>query len=143
MADLVGKVLLYGDGKHDRVNLPVASATAIVKGEFVCWEAGYITKMDAASDDATFVGVSEMDHAANAGIVNLTVITKCVVLAPATTASYSFGAALKYNTGGYLEAAGGADTIAHAWEDNGTTSITSLKVMVDTYHLGKLFLVSA
>lgn len=143
MADLVGKILLYGDGKLDRVNLPVASATAIVKGEFVCWEAGYVTKMDAATDDAVFVGVSEMDHAANSGITNLTIITNCIVLAPATSASYAFGAGMKYNTGGYLEADGAANTICHVVEDNGTASVASLKVMVDTYHLGKLFLVSA
>ena len=143
MADLVGKILLYGDGKLDRVNLPIASATAIVKGEFVCYESGYVTKMDADTDDATFVGISEMDHPANSGITGITVITNCIVLAPVSTASYAFAAGMKYATSGSLVADGGANTICHAIEDNGTTSKTSLKVMVDTYKLGKLFLVSA
>lgn len=143
MADLVGKILLYGDGKLDRVSVPIATATAVVKGEFVCYEAGYVTKMDAATDDATFIGVSEMDHPANSGATDLTIITNCVVLTPATTASYSFGSGVKYNTGGYVEADGAANTIGHVWANYGTASVTSLKIMVDTYKLGKFFLVSA
>ena len=143
MADLVVSILQYGDGKFDRVYVPIESGTVMSKGEAVCFEAGYATAMDAAADDATFLGIAEQAHASAADHSYIVVLTKVIVDSPVESASYTFAEGMKYNTSGTLEADGGANTIAHVWEQTGTTTMTTLKVMIDTVNLGKLFGVDA
>lgn len=139
MADLVVKIRKYSDGKLDRLMIPIASATAIVKGEALSYESGNAVKVDASTDDATFIGISDDDHLANSGATKISCIINCVADAPVQSASYTLGQGLKYNTAGTLEGTTGADLIAWSLEDTATTSVTTLKVLFDVPAIGKLF----
>ena len=143
MADLQASCILQpGDPIFGRVTLAKkTAATNIQKGDFVKLTTGEIEVVSGATDDATFLGVCSMKSEDADGPTNLLIYTQCIVECPMESAAYAFGAGLKYNTNGTLEADGSANTIAFAWETKGTT--TSLKVLVDVIALGKLFTVSA
>ena len=144
MVDIkVTQIRQHGDGIFDI--RPLAKKTAaddIQKGDLLKLTTGKVEKMDNVTDDSTFVGVADMKSEDANGPSIISVRLKCIVLAPVESAAYAFGAGLKGNfTNGTLEADGGANTIAHAWETKATT--TSLHVMIDVINLQKLFAVSA
>jgi hypothetical protein len=144
MADIKAtKILQFGDGKYDRMTLAKKTAADVIeKGDLLKVTTGEVEKTANVTDDSTFGGVCAMDSADANGPQNILFYLRAICEMPMESAAYNFGAGLKGNyTNGTLEADGGANTIAHAWETKATT--TSLKVMFDVLNLAKLFTVSA
>lgn len=142
MANTQTIIRLMGDEKIGRLTVPVESATVINAGMFVSYESGYGVDLDAQADDATFLGVAEGQTKAGE-TDDISVITEGVFQCPVTSAAYTIGQALHFNAStGSLEDAT-ANSIAWAWEDTGGISVTTLKILVDTPGLAKLFSISA
>lgn len=141
------KIRLVPDNITGRVVVPVADDTVINPGDFVSYESGKAVLLDAATEDASFLGVAEGASGNNVLYppTHINVLLKAVVEAPVASAAYTVGAALSYNeTNKNLEvASGNANTIAWAFEDTEGVSVTSLKVLVDVTKLGKLFAIGA
>ncbi len=143
MADLQATVIYQpGDSIFGRVTLPKKTAADDIQiGDFLMSDgANGVEKMTADTDDATFVGVCAMLSKDADGPQILLIYTQCIVEVPVTSASYNFGAGLKWVTGA-LVADGSVNTIAWAWET--TSTVTSLKVLVDVLALQKLLPVGA
>ena len=143
MADLQASNISFpGDPIFGRVTLAKKTAADDIQvGDFLSSDgANGVFKMTADTDDATFVGVSGTLSADATATQLILVYTQCICECPVTSAAYAFAAELKWVTAG-LVASGGANGIAHAWETKGTT--TTLKVMVDSMLLAKLFAVTA
>ena len=135
------EILLFGDGKFDRLTLPKKTAGDDLQiGDLLKLTAGEIEKMAADTDDATFIGICGTLSADAAGPSQILVYLKCVIQMPMTSATYLAGAGLKWVSAA-LVADGAANTIAHAW-DSGTT-VTTLRVLIDVINLQKVFPVSA
>jgi len=145
MADLIASIILQmGKPIFGRVTLPKASAAEeVLKGVFLKSTAGVVAPVAGATDDATFCGIAAMLSADAEGPLNVLVYTRCIVEVPMTAASYIFGQDLKYKTDGTLEDAGGANTIAWAWETKTVGAGGTLKVLVDVVMLAKLFTIVA
>jgi hypothetical protein len=142
------KIRLVPDNMTGRVAVPVAADTVLNPGDFVSYESGKAVLLDAATEDATFIGVAEGASGNNVLFqpTHINVLLKAVVEAPVASAAYTVGQALAYNeTSGVLEVTATSDsnTIAWAFEDTEGTSVTSLKVLIDVVKLGKLFAVGA
>jgi len=147
MADLKATVIYqYGDLLFGRVTLPKKTAAdAIEIGDFLVWDASNdgVEKVDAAADDATFVGISGCDSADADGVQDILVYTQAIVEVPAESAQYKFGAGLLYNTNGTVADDAGANTIGWVWEKDTGASATSVKMYFNTASLAKLFEVNA
>lgn len=136
------KVRKENDYKINTQTLPVETATVISKGDLVSYESGYAVLVDAAADDATFVGVSM--SATKAGEVEPIVIQmQCIAEATVDSAAYTYGQSLTIGTGTGALADGGANTIAWSVIDTASVDVTSLKILVDVTKLGKIFPVNA
>jgi len=136
------KLRIMGDDQLDRISVPIESATVVASGDLISYEGGYAVKLDAAAEDATFLGVSESQSKVGE-TDDLVVIRKCIAESVVASAAYTIGAALAYNaSNGNLEAST-ANTIAWAYETSKGVSVTSLKVLIDVVHLSKLFPISA
>lgn len=133
---------LTGDGKFDRLTVPVQSATVIGKGDLISYESGYAVPLDLAAEDATFLGASE-DQSAVGETLDIVVLTKVIGSVPVESAAYTIGQALAYNASNTTLESSTANTIAWSMEDTSGVSKTSLKVLIDTVILGKLFLNNA
>lgn len=136
------KLRLMGDDKLDRINVPVESSTVIAPGDLISYESGYAVKLDAANEDATFLGVSE-SQSKSGETDDIIVIRRGIFESVVASAAYTIGSALAYNaSNGNLEAST-ANTIAWAYQDSKGANVTSLKVLVDALALNKLFAVNA
>ena len=134
-------ILLFGDGKFDRLTLPKKTAADDLQiGDLLKLTSGEIEKVDADTDDATFIGICGTLSADAAGPQSILVYLKCIIQMPVTSGTYLAGAGLKWVTG-ELVADGAANTLAHAWESGAT--VTTLKVLIDVVNLQKVFPVSA
>lgn len=120
--------------------IPAASAAVIEPGMLVKYSANEVTQIDAAADGATVIGVAN-GKSASGETDKIPIITKGIFKATVVSATYQFGAGLKWDDSaddGSLVADGDANTIAWAW-DYGAT-VTSLKVYFDFTKLdGKLW----
>jgi len=143
MANLKVKIVKYSDGKLDRVMVPIASATAVEKGHAISYEGNKAVLMDLEAEDATFVGISEDDHAAASGDGKILVIQKCIVDAPVESGSYCSGDPLSFNTSTGSLQKDTDNTIAFAFEDTELDSVTRLRCLIDVVALDKLFNVKA
>lgn len=143
MGNLNVKIMKYSDGKLDRVYVPVAS-TLIRKGDALSYESAHAVLMDAEAEDATFIGISEDDHAVADGDGFVVAIQKCIVDAPVESGSYSIGDPLSFkDVNSTLQKDTVDNTIAFAFEDTETTSVTRLRCLIDVVALDKLFNVKA
>lgn len=134
--------ILQFPGDLDRLVLPVGAAVAIETGDLISLESNSSTLLDADTDDATFVGFAISQHTANVAMpATLLVGLKGILLFTVTSASYGFGAGLKYTSENTLVADGGANTIA--WSGEEATTVTSLKTIIDVIAMNKLFAVDA
>ena len=129
-------VVKYGDGRTDRVDVPIASATTIEKGDFISYESNKAVLMDNVGEDDTFCGMAETTST-NGDTENLVVLTKCIAEVDTTSATYTIGQGLMYTSENTLVAAG-SDT-AIAWSTEYKTSCTRLRVLIDVVALQKLF----
>jgi len=135
---MIVKTRLAGDEKLDVVQVPCASATSFEVGQLISYESGNAVKLNAATEDITFLGVSTMTKVSGETYPDIVVATKGIFEAQVKSSTYSIGDALAYNaTNDELEAST-ANTIAWAWE-NKTAAVTSLKVKIDVVALAKLF----
>jgi len=122
----------------DRVVAPVGSTVALNQGDLASYESNTTVLLDAATEDASFLGyminstIADQDEPDSA-VVGL----KGIVQYDSTSATYAIGAGLKYTAKNKVVADGGANTLAHAAE-YGTTK-TRLDVIIDVIALGKLF----
>jgi len=123
----------------DRVQLPIATAAALTRGEFGSYESDTVVAMGAATDDATFCGINISNHpASTTGNPNeVSIALKCQIEGSVTSASYSLGAGLKWAASKTMVADGDANTIA--WSAELGTSVTSLKILIDVLALHKVF----
>ena len=129
-------VILAYDVK-DVLRAPITSTAVITKGDLVDVTAsGYIYKMDAAGDDATFVGLA-LDSSATAETTEVAFAYKCIAEIDALSASYRVGAGLKYSAANSLVDDGGANTIC--WVAKNTTAATRINILVDAPALQKKF----
>ena len=116
------------------LSLPV-STVALEQGDLLSFESNVVVLMDAATEDATFVGVSGgKTDGSNAGDY-IDIYTKCLVDIQLASATYALGAGLKYSAKNTLVADGDANTIAHIWDFN-TATRTRGKVLIDIPALG-------
>ena len=116
--------------------LPVATAEIINPGVMVTWTSNELVEVDAASDDATIIGVANGSSAVGE-TDKIQVVTKGIFQATVVSGTYTIGAGLKYDDSaddGSLVADGDANSIAWAW-DYGTT-VTTLKVYFDIVLIG-------
>lgn len=136
------KLRLLGDQKLDRVSVPVASATEIDQYDLISLESNLAVKMDAEAEDATFLGVSE-SQSKNGETDNISVLRKGVFEVNAEAATYTIGQALMLNNTNQTLEAATANSIAWAYEVKVVGSGGTLKVLIDTVALSKLFAISA
>lgn len=129
-------VVQYGDGRTDRVQVPIASATEIEKGDLISYESNKAVLVDAVTEDDTFAGIAETTSE-NGDTDDLVVITKCVLDIDVTSGTYTLGQGLKYTSENTLVAAT-ADT-AIAWSMGYNYVKTRIKVLIDIDKLQKLF----
>ena len=134
--------IIQSAGVLDRIAAPVAATLALAQGDLVSYESNTTVAVDAAGEDASFLGymvnatIADQDEPDRA-IVGL----RGIVEYDATSATYTVGAGLKYTSKNAVVADGGADTIGWAAE-YGTTQ-TRLDTIIDVIALGKLFGVDA
>jgi len=132
MADLkASKVYQYGDLKFGRVKLPKATAADDIQiGDFLKWTAGSdgVEKLAAATDDATFVGISGTRSDDATGPQEILVYTQAVVEVPARANEYKYADELKYNVAaGAVEIVTGAvDSIIVTAAGTGYTSVPTV-----------------
>jgi len=134
--------IIQSAGILDRIAAPVASTLALAQGDLVSYEANTTVAVDAAAEDASFLGymvnatIADQDEPDQA-IVGL----RGIIEYDATSATYTIGAGLKYTSKNAVVADGGSDTIA--WSAEYGTAQTRLDVIIDVIALGKLFGVDA
>ena len=120
---------------------PVTSTEVITKGDLVDITAsGYIYKMDAKTDDATFVGAA-LDSSASGETDYVAFSPKCILEIDVADASYRIGNGLRYTSANTLVDDGGSNTICWAYKN--TTSATRIPVLIDAPKLHKKFEVNA
>jgi len=136
--------ILQAAGDLDRFPVPVGSSTNLEQGDFLSYESGNAVLVDAATEDATFIGYmvnqvssdfSEPDRAV-AGL-------KGILRVDCTSAAYTFGQGLKYVSENAVVTDGAANTLVWSVEDTAAGNVTSLDILVDVLALNKLFAVSA
>ncbi|MFV2014404.1 MAG: hypothetical protein ACC656_03170 [Candidatus Heimdallarchaeota archaeon] len=135
------KLRLIGDEKLGRMAVPVASATVIDANTLVSYESGLAVVLNAQTEDATFIGVSEGQTKAGE-TDDISVIQQCVAEVTVVSAAYTIGQSLQYNDANALTD-GTANTIGWSREDTGGSSVTTLKVLFDVVQLSKLFGIDA
>ena len=131
-------------GNLDRVQLPVADATALEVGDLISYESNACTLLNAAGDDATFAGYAINQRLANGGTPQEMVVgMKGLVKYDCTSATYGFGDGLLYTAENKLAADAGANTLAWAAEDESGTAVTRIVALINVPALAKLFGVDA
>lgn len=130
----------------DYISLPRASTTVFKKGWLVSLESNAAVNMDAATEDATFVGVAWTNHDSG-DTHNLTATTKCILDIDNASATFDTGNGVKYNAGSAtvvykVEDDAGANTIGHANKVY-TSAVTRMQIRIDVPQLQKLFEVNA
>ncbi len=118
--------------EHKVISLP-AGSIGFDTGDLLSFESNALVLMDAAGEDATFVGVSGGKR--NATGDKIPVYPECWISIDVTSATYGLGAALKYVSKNTLVADGDANTIAWAWEDK-TSAVTRLLVYINVPIIG-------
>lgn len=116
-----------------------ATTSAIDVGEMVQYSSGYIIPVAAVTDDATFVGISLGEALATVDSgKEIAVAMRCVCEATLTSATYVFGAGLKWASATSLVADADANTIAWFYDSllSGGT-LTLGKVLFDVPKLGE------
>jgi hypothetical protein len=131
------KIRLIGDDKLGRLVVPVESATVINANDLVSYESGYGVRLDGETEDITFLGVAEGQTKAGE-TDDISVVIQCMAEVTVVSAAYTIGKALQFNGASALTDST-ANTIAWAWEDTAGASVTTLKVLIDTVALNKLF----
>jgi hypothetical protein len=117
----------------------------VQSGALISYESNTGVYMDAATEDATFIGVCAI--AAPAAQDFVLVATRGVVEIDCTSGTYAQGSGLKYSAGSAsadysLVTDGSANTIMFVWKYYGV-AVTRLRAIFDVIALGKLFTVSA
>lgn len=123
-----------------KLQVAVASGTTVEVGDLISFESSAGVKLDAAAEDATFIGVSQT-KSISGQTDPLSVDMDGLFEAAVESASYSIGDALSYNASNDTLEASTANTIA--WAAETKASATSLKVFIDVLALGKFFAVNA
>lgn len=138
-------ILHLSPNPSDYVTVPRASTTVFDHGWLVSLESSNAVNLDAATEDATFIGVAITKHESG-NTDNVTVCQDCVMEIDAVSAAYDTGDGVKYSAGSatvdYKVAAdGGANTIG--WAHKVYSSATRIQVRFNVLALGKLYAVSA
>jgi len=141
---IIKKGLSEGDGWSDRRDFSLSDTTVnYVQGQLMIMDgSNEMEHMNAVAEDASFIGICTVGHSANpddfrdSGVV----LMKCLVEIDVASASYVYGAPLKYNAGSNaadysLIADGGVNTIA--WAAETKANATRLLVRIDVYALQK------
>lgn len=137
------KPRLWGNNQLDLIEVPIDGNTALEPGDLISYESNLGVKMDSETEDATFLGVCKDKVRSGDTFPNIVVARKCIVEAAVTSAAYTIGQALMLNVATQKLEAATANSIAWSYQDTGGASVTTLKVLIDTVALGKLFPVSA
>lgn len=124
----------------EKVMVPIASGVTVEVGDLISYESATGVKLDTATEDATFVGVSE--HKSIDGQTDdISVSLEGLYEGAVESASYNVGDALGYNASNDTLEASTANTIA--WSAEKKASATTLKVFIDIKALGKFFTVNS
>lgn len=139
--NLVTELMFAGD----IVPVKCAAATVFEHGQLVSFESSAGVHLDAATEDATFVGVVSQASPSDQDFVMVAV--KGVIDIDVTSGTFDHAAGLKYAAGGSstvysLVADGGANTIMWAWETR-TSAVTRLRAYFNVPALQKFFAVDA
>ena len=131
--------LHFGDGGNFNALrtafLPIALATVIEVGNLLSYESRLVVLMDDEAEDATFLGVA-LAESDNSQSENVLVMTAGFIDATLVSATYAYGAGLKYDNSaddGSLVADGNANTIAWiAGKEPGSSNVTNNLVWFNT-----------
>jgi len=133
--------ILQEAGDRDRIAIPVGTSTNLEKGDLLSYESNAAVLVDAATEDATFIGYAVNQVSSDFSEPDRIVAgLKGIVEYDATSATYGAGAGLKYTSENAVVADGGANTIAWAAEYKTGTRLATL---IDVLALGKLFATDA
>lgn len=117
-------------GNVNYVPVPVATATAVEKGDFLKLSGGLGVVCTADTDNLTLFAISEEAHAANSGAKSL----NCVLIQPGLIAEYDLDAATDITYGDLLTLTATAQTLTK----NATNPIafaTETKLAATSIHL--------
>mgnify|MGYP001285115420 CR=1 FL=1 len=118
-----------------------AWTTAIQVGDYLYIDAAHdykVVPMSAATQDATFVGISETEIKATEQDGDpVIVMTRGLIKAKVSSAVYHFGAGLLWVNASTLADDAAANTIAWVYDDS-TATRTEITVLIDILKLGKL-----
>lgn len=139
------KILHKSPYPGDHLSVVRASTVVFKIGWPVSWESNTAVNMDAATEDATFLGLAETFHE-NGDTRDLVCGLKLIAEFDCSSATFDVGAGLKYSAGSAsvaysLVADGSANTIANAWGYQAT--VTRVVVDIDVRNLKKLYSQSA
>lgn len=117
-------------GNVDYVPVPVATATAVEKGDMLALSGGLGVVVTAATDNLTLYAISEEAHAANSGAKSL----NCVLIQPGLICNYALDAETSVTYGDKLQIAGAqtlkkSDTDPVAWAVETNTTATTIHCM--------------
>lgn len=126
------------------IEVPCSTSLAIESGALVSYESNTAVYMDAATEDATFIGVCAI--ACPTAQDHVLVAIRGVIDIDCTSATYAQASGLKYSAGDAstdysLVADGSANTIMFAAKYYGS-AVTRIRAIFDVIALGKLFAVS-
>ena len=125
------------------IEMPVTASTALDDGETAKLASSKVSPVSAATDDATFIGISEGVALAAQTTARVPIARVCVLqVAGQSSATLAMGAGLLWSAKLTFAADVGANTIAWVNDDSGSAR-TSWQVLVDVPRLAKLFVAAS
>ncbi len=130
-------ILAYNE--KDVLQAPITGTEVIVAGDLVdVTSSGYIYKMDASGDDATFAGLA-LDSSATGQTARVAFVTRCLAEVDCTAMSAYLGKPLKWADSNKVNTGSTGSNVICWAADYYTGSNTRIKVLVDAVALGKKF----
>jgi hypothetical protein len=142
MASVVSNVEIY-EGNQDGLNklhIPIATAVTVAPGDLIKTDGTTATVMTAASDNASFIGLS-LDVSKNGDTIPINVLLRGRAIIGCTSSTYAIGEALAWATGAngtdwtVAAVTSGADGTFFSLEYK-ASAVTTLKVQWDSFLIG-------
>lgn len=134
------KVQNWSNNPCDYVRLPIATGVQVKQGDLISYESNTCTVLNAAGDDATFVGLTFTESITGETEPITVCVGPVVVIADVTSATYAFGVGILYSAGAYttdwsFADDAGANTLGHIWREY-TSTVTRAYIRFDAWAIG-------